>query len=247
MLNQEKIGRFIAQCRKEHLMTQKQLAEKLSISDKAVSKWETGKSMPDNAILLELCQILEINVNELLSGEKLSEDSYHGKAEKNMMNLMEQTEKAKKMNKRTWFAMTIGAVVLLTVLWMTVVLSQGDMIWYIDLPSLLLILALSLVVLLASGMALDFFRALVLCIGKKNDVTGDEIVRSLTACKLVLVSAPVAGTIVTLIGIISMFLHQLDQSILTLNLAVAFLSMLYGLIIDLLVLPVAGRLHAMTK
>jgi len=90
MLDQEKIGRFIAERRKVKEMTQKQLAERLGVSDKAVSKWETGRSMPDNSILFELCAVLETNVNELLSGEKLSVDNYHGKAEENMMNLMKE-------------------------------------------------------------------------------------------------------------------------------------------------------------
>ena len=101
MLSQEKIGKFIADRRRSQDLTQKQLAEQLNVSDKAVSKWETGRSMPDNSILLELCQVLDINVNELLSGEKLSDDNYHGKAEENMMTLMKETEKHKKNSKRS--------------------------------------------------------------------------------------------------------------------------------------------------
>ena len=66
-MDQIKIGKFIASCRKEEGMTQAELAEKLGISDRAVSKWETGKSMPDSGIMLELCGFLKINVNELLS------------------------------------------------------------------------------------------------------------------------------------------------------------------------------------
>lgn len=71
-MDQVKIGKFIATIRKENNITQKQLAEKLGVSDKAVSKWECGKSMPDNGLLLNLCKELNINVNELLSGERLS-------------------------------------------------------------------------------------------------------------------------------------------------------------------------------
>lgn len=71
MMNQTAIGEFIAKCRKEKKLTQAQLAEKLNITDRAVSKWETGKSMPDSSIMLELCDILGITVNELLSGEKI--------------------------------------------------------------------------------------------------------------------------------------------------------------------------------
>ena len=70
-MDQIKIGKFIAEMRKEQNMTQKQLAELLNISDKTISKWECGKGMPDNSILLELCEALHINVNELLSGEKI--------------------------------------------------------------------------------------------------------------------------------------------------------------------------------
>ncbi|MDY6356798.1 MAG: helix-turn-helix transcriptional regulator, partial [Catonella sp.] len=68
-MDQIKIGKFIAFCRKEQGMTQAVLAEKLGISDRAISKWETGKSMPDSGIMLDLCELLKINVNELLSGE----------------------------------------------------------------------------------------------------------------------------------------------------------------------------------
>ena len=75
-MDQIKIGKFIASCRKEEGMTQAELAEKLGISDRAVSKWETGKSMPDSGIMLELCGFLKINVNELLSGERIMAEFY---------------------------------------------------------------------------------------------------------------------------------------------------------------------------
>ena len=70
-MDQIKIGKFIAECRKKKNLTQAQLAEKLNITDKAISKWETGKAMPDSEIMLELCEILEINVNELFCGEEI--------------------------------------------------------------------------------------------------------------------------------------------------------------------------------
>ena len=71
-MNQFKIGKFIAECRKEKGLTQMQLSEKLGITDKAVSKWERGITMPDTSIMLELCDILGISVNELLNGEKIN-------------------------------------------------------------------------------------------------------------------------------------------------------------------------------
>ena len=94
-MNQEKIGKFIALMRKEQNLTQRQLAEMLGITDKSISKWETGRSMLDNALLLELCSILKISVNELLSGERLAQEDYDGCAEENILYLMEKQEKQK--------------------------------------------------------------------------------------------------------------------------------------------------------
>ena len=91
-MDQIKIGKFIASCRKEQGMTQAVLAEKLGISDRAVSKWETGKSMPDAGIMLELCDFLNINVNELLSGEKIVAESYDKKAEENMFSMKREID-----------------------------------------------------------------------------------------------------------------------------------------------------------
>ena len=95
-MNQEKIGKFIAQCRKEKNLTQIQLAEKLNISDKAISKWETGRGMPDSSIMLELCDYLGINVNELLSGEHLKAERYEEKANENIINIVKEADKNKK-------------------------------------------------------------------------------------------------------------------------------------------------------
>ena len=91
-MDQIKIGKFIASCRKEQGMTQAVLAEKLGISDRAVSKWETGKSMPDSGIMLELCELLNINVNELLSGEKIMKEVYDKIAEDNLLAMRRELE-----------------------------------------------------------------------------------------------------------------------------------------------------------
>ena len=87
-----KIGRFIAERRKAQGLTQAALADRLNITDRAVSKWENGRSMPDTSIMLELCGILEIDVNELLSGEKLDMDQYKKMAEENLLLLQRQEE-----------------------------------------------------------------------------------------------------------------------------------------------------------
>lgn len=95
-MDQEKIGGFIAACRKEAGYTQAALAEKLGITDRAISKWENGRSMPDVSIMLELCSLLHINVNELLTGEHISMDNYQKKAEENLLEMRKQEEMSNK-------------------------------------------------------------------------------------------------------------------------------------------------------
>lgn len=95
-MNQIKIGRFIADERKRKGYTQKQLSEKLGISDKTISKWERGNGFPEVSLLLPLCDELEITVNELLSGERVSEEDYRKKAEVNMVNLVREAQESKK-------------------------------------------------------------------------------------------------------------------------------------------------------
>lgn len=95
-MNQEEIGKFISSCRKDKGLTQMQLAEMLNITNRAVSKWETGKSCPDVSIMLELCDILGITVNELLSGERIVMEDYQKKAEENLIELQSKKEKVQK-------------------------------------------------------------------------------------------------------------------------------------------------------
>jgi len=95
-MDQIKIGKFIAECRKKENLTQMQLAEKLGITDRAVSKWETGRAMPDSSIMLELCGILKITVNDLLSGEVVAMENYNKELENNLLEMVKQKEQADK-------------------------------------------------------------------------------------------------------------------------------------------------------
>ena len=95
-MDQTKIGKFIAERRKSAGLTQNQLAERLAITDRAVSKWENGRSLPDSSIMLELCGILGISVNELLSGEEISMENYNKELENNLIEMIKQKEKADK-------------------------------------------------------------------------------------------------------------------------------------------------------
>lgn len=102
-----KIGKFIAEERKQKKYTQRQLADILGISDKTVSKWECGNGFPEISLLLPLCEALEISVNELLSGERLSEVDYKKKAEENMVNFIKEKEENKK---KYILALTIAVI-----------------------------------------------------------------------------------------------------------------------------------------
>ena len=90
------IGKFIAEERKKKGYTQRQLSEKLGISDKTISKWERGNGFPEVSLLLPLCEELDITVNELLSGKRVSEEDYRKKAEENMVNLVKEAQESKK-------------------------------------------------------------------------------------------------------------------------------------------------------
>ena len=109
----KKIGKFIADERKRKGYTQKQLSEKLAISDKTISKWERGNGFPEVSLLLPLCNELEITVNELLSGERVSEEEYLKKAEENMVNLVRETQESKK--KIVLSAMIAGLTIIAAV------------------------------------------------------------------------------------------------------------------------------------
>ena len=112
-MDQLKIGKFIADCRKRKNLTQMQLAEKLGITDKAISKWERGIAMPDSSIMLELCDILGISVNELLSGEKISMEN---NSQKNEQLLLDMAKELERKNKTIWSSMWAIMIVSITAL-----------------------------------------------------------------------------------------------------------------------------------
>ncbi len=119
-MDQIKIGRFIAECRKKAQLTQRQLAEKLGITDKAISKWERGIAMPDSAIMLELCELLCISVNELLSGEKINMENTN---QKNEQLLLDMAKEAERKNKTIWTSMWVIMIVSMTALFTGIFLA----------------------------------------------------------------------------------------------------------------------------
>ena len=112
-MDQVKIGKFIAECRKSKSLTQMQLAEKLGITDKAISKWERGVAMPDTSIMLALCDILCISVNELLSGEKIVMDNNNQKNEQLLLDMAKELEKKNSTIRSSMWAVMIVSMIAL--------------------------------------------------------------------------------------------------------------------------------------
>lgn len=113
-MDQVKIGQFIASRRKEQGFTQAELAEKLGVTDRAVSKWERGKSLPDASLMLELCSLLAITVNDLLCGEVISMENYNKELEKNLLEMVKQKEAAdKRLLKIEWVIGILACIVLI--------------------------------------------------------------------------------------------------------------------------------------
>ena len=144
-MDQVKIGKFIAQCRKNKKITQAQLAEKLNITDRAISKWETGNGMPDSSIMIDLCNELGISVNELFSGEVIKMESYNLKAEENLLEMKKQKEEADRRLLNS--EIVIGYISSITFFVLVFVAS------YIEMPSIVraLLIIFGSVVLVVGG------------------------------------------------------------------------------------------------
>ena len=119
-MDQIKIGKFISECRKKQNLTQSQLAEKLGITDRAVSKWENGRAMPDSSLMLDLCSILNISVNELLSGEVIGMENNGKKNEQLLLDMAKEVESKNKIIWNSmWIIMWVSIIALLTGLFLT--------------------------------------------------------------------------------------------------------------------------------
>ena len=112
-MDQIKIGKFIAECRKKKNLTQAQLAEKLNITDRAISKWETGKAMPDSDIMLDLCNILGINANELLCGEMIDMEQKDEQLNELIFQMAKNEERYHKRLRHSAFVIVVTGLIAL--------------------------------------------------------------------------------------------------------------------------------------
>ena len=119
-MDQTKIGKFIKEARKNQKLTQSDLAEKLNVSDRAISKWENGQCMPDVSIMLDLCNELKINVNELLSGKKMSLEDKNKQQEQLLLNIVKEVEEK---NKIIWTSMWVILIISMIALFISLFLT----------------------------------------------------------------------------------------------------------------------------
>lgn len=152
-MEHEKIGKFIFEIRKQKGLTQKELAEKIGVSDKTISKWECGNSIPDTTYLESLCNSLDISVNELLSGQCLTGENYSEKAEENIMALMKENESNKKGD---FWKKVLGVVCCCaSIIYLSIVCCGSSgvamLAFFYDFPTLLTYTLLSVGCILLSG------------------------------------------------------------------------------------------------
>ena len=112
-MDQEKIGKFILKLRKDKKMTQQELADKLNVTDRAVSHWENGRSIPDVSLFKSICEVFDISVNELITGEKLSKEKLIKQSDENIINTLKDSDKHKRKSKSIITILIIGIIILL--------------------------------------------------------------------------------------------------------------------------------------
>lgn len=208
------IGEFLQELRKEKGVTQKELAEQIGVSDKTISKWENGNSVPDTSILLSLCNVLEITVNEFLSCEKILPENYSMKAEENIMALIKENKRAKKGD---IVSRIIGGVVVCIILSFMLISSTGYIFAvrnFIDPVSLMIIVLIEVGIILISGVR-----------------TKEKVL--LVLSKTIL-PVGLLNTIVSAI-ILLIYMIDIDKNALGANLAVILLGLLYSVIIKIVV------------
>lgn len=148
---EKNIGEFLKELRKDKGLTQKELAEKIGISDKTISKWENGNSFPDTTMLLPLCNVLDVTVNELLTCEKIPPEIYSKKAEENMISLIEKNERTERSKA---FIELMGIIVLCMGVIFLVISNAGlsfPMFRYFDIPSIIVVVMLDVGIILICG------------------------------------------------------------------------------------------------
>jgi transcriptional regulator with XRE-family HTH domain len=240
-MEQEKIGGFIASLRKEQGLTQKSLAEKINVTDKAVSKWENGRCLPDNSVMQPLCDVLGITVNELLSGERLDSDDYSKKAEENIMTLITENNRGKTRGKRDFLLSLIAVVVLVAYLVLSLAFCTDLRVaYFIDFFSFNAVVVIMLLLIVLAGRIRSFLDIFV-CSFKKCD-DADRIAAAVETADFSIKAVLLAGGIFSVVGFVNLMLALDTLETIGPNLAIVVLSWFYAIVISMVLLVLRERL-----
>ena len=250
-MDQDKIGRFLSELRKEQGMTQQQLADTLGVSNKTISKWECGKGMPEISSIMPLCQKLHITVNELISGERLPEDGYSKKAEENMIHLIHEAANSKKESRTSRFIIFVTIITVLLGVCAAVLINGGvSMItMLVDMPTLLPMLLVTILFLLGTHLGNSFLQAFTIAIGKREVTSTTELIRAQSALKLVSHTFLGMGIFESCVGFMAITLADTSAPFFSesiyYSIQIALLGTFYGLIGFLLLLPIRAKIESM--
>lgn len=237
-MNQMKIGNFIADMRRKQGLTQKQLADQINVTDKTVSKWETGYRLPDASILLELSSVLKIDVNELLAGEKFiseefSSEEYVKKTESNIVNLVKELNEVDKKKKSRSIG-TIFGIILIGIAFLALLgsnLGVGRIADIFDWPTLLYLLGLKFIILSVSGWFHDYLNAWRVCF-PNGKLSEKEIKPAIHAMKYACALTLALGCLIFALSLFSLLNYMNSLSSVWAALAQIVLVLLYVAIVE---------------
>lgn len=243
-MDQVKIGKFIAEMRKEQNFTQKSLAEQLDISDRTISKWECGKGIPEPSLMIPLCNLLKINVNELLSGNRLSEDEYTRQAEENVISLMQEKGKLHRNKSLAAVAYAMGVLLLFVVLFLASFMDgRSYLAYFLDLPTFLILLTFLIIFLPMAGLGRDFLNAFRYVYGKGEPQCRADLWRAHESVKLAERILLFGGVLLSFLSMVLVLAKLTVPEDMGPHVAVALISVVYGLLGNILLLPIQSCLQ----
>lgn len=243
MINQIKIGQFIAESRKNLNLTQKQLAEEIGVTDKTISKWETGNRLPDAALLMDLCRVLQVDVNELLKGERVKPENYDQNANDTLVDLVGEINVIKQEKRGQYIGMIFGVVSIVCAIAIVMVKSLGTdrLSDFLDIYTLLLLIGIICLILTATGCFHDFINVWKVCILRKR-ISEREMKATVQTVSFACLVTLIVGVIISTAGIVSVIGHIGTAEILGPPMAQTVLSVLYTALLELIYVVVLFQL-----
>lgn len=248
-MDQEKIGRFIAERRKRLGMTQKQLAGPLHVTDKTVSKWETGVRLPDAAMLPELSAVLKTDINELLAGEAFSEgglspEEYAQKAQQNLVGLVGELHERDKRGRSRAIGTAAGVLLAAAAVVYLFLFSlrMGRVMDLVDLPSLFYLLGLKFALLSLTGWLRDYGNAWKICLPGKG-LSEKELGRARRAVKYAGALTLSLGGLLALLGLFSLLNYTEGTGIAGPSLAQVLPALVYAAVMKIVYIVLAFKLE----